>query len=323
MRTTTRTATVLFTDLVGSTELLARTGAVEADRLRTAFFGRMRDVLAVHRGTEVKTLGDGLMAVFDSAGDALGCAVTMQQAVAAHNRRGDGDHLQLRVGLSAGETTVEDDDYFGMPVVEASRLCAAAEPGQVLAADVVRILVGSTTAHELTPVGPLMLKGMPAPTVVWTVGWDASQDFTLRVALADDSALLRQGIASILEAASFDVVLEAGDAEELLRGVPAARPHVVVVDVRMPPTHTTEGLDAAERIRADYPDIGVVVLSATIDPRAARRLLSGSTDGIGYLLKDRVADVEELAAAIRTVARGGAAIDPEVLTRLRALAPVD
>ena len=316
MRSTTRTVTALFTDIVGSTDLLAEIGASAAERVRLEHFGRMRDALAVHRGQEVKTLGDGFMAVFDSAGDALACAVTMQQAVSAHNRRKEGRPLGLRVGVSAGEVTVEGGDYFGMPIVEASRICAAADAGQILTADVVRILVGDRTGHRLEPIGPMTLKGLPGPTVAWQVAWDADEDFTLRIAVADDSVLLREGIARVLEAEGFDVVLQAGDADELMLGLAAARPHVVLVDVRMPPTHTVEGLEAAERIRAEHPDIGVIVLSAAVEPRAAERLLGDATDGIGYMLKERVSDIDELTAAIRAVASGGSAIDPEVIARL-------
>jgi DNA-binding NarL/FixJ family response regulator len=113
-------------------------------------------------------------------------------------------------------------------------------------------------------------------------------------------------------------VLQAGDAEAMLDQLPAAGAHVAVLDVRMPPTHTTEGLEAAARIRAEHPDVGVLVLSAEVHAGAARRLLDGGTEGIGYLLKERVGDVAELAAAVRTVASGGSAIDPAVVDQLEA-----
>jgi class 3 adenylate cyclase/CheY-like chemotaxis protein len=306
----------MFTDLVGSTQLAMRLGAHTASEVRELHFASLRDALSVHRGTEIKTLGDGMMAAFDSVNDGLACAVTMQRAVARHNRREQALDLAMRVGLSAGETTCSEDDYFGPPVIEASRLCAAAGGGCIYVSDVVRVLAGAGGMHRLRPVGELDLKGLPNPTVAWEVDWDAEEEFALRVALADDSVLLRQGVASVLQAAGIDVVAQASDAETILRALVAARPHVVVLDVRMPPTHTTEGLDAAERIRAEYPDIGVLVLSASVDPGAARRLLENATDGVGYLLKDRVADIDELTAAIRAVASGGSAIDPEVLARL-------
>jgi class 3 adenylate cyclase/DNA-binding NarL/FixJ family response regulator len=316
VRAITRTVTLLFTDIVGSTELLARLGPSAAEAARTNHFAAMRSALAVHRGREVKTLGDGFMAAFDSAGDALGCAVTMQRAVGRQNRRHPERPLSIRVGVSAGEATYEDGDYFGAPVIEASRLCGVAAAGQILTAGIVRMLVGESGMHRLRPAGSLALKGLPAPLPAWEVDWDAEADSTLRVAMADDSVLLREGIASVLETEGIDVVLQASDADALMDGLVAARPHVAVLDVRMPPTHTTEGLDAAVRIRLEHPEIGVLVLSQSIEPHAARQLLAGATDGVGYLLKERVLDIAELTAAIRTVASGGSAIDPLVVQKL-------
>jgi CheY-like chemotaxis protein len=297
--------------------VLFRSGAQGGDDLLNRHFVSLRGALAVHRGHEIKTLGDGMMAVFDSASDALGCAVTMQRTVERQGRAEPERSFEMRVGLSAGEAFQENGDFIGMPVVEASRLCAAAFPGQVLAADVVRVLVGSTAMARLEPVGELTLKGLPGPLMAWEVDWDSAEDGALRVALAEDSVLLRQGIARVLESEGIEVVLQASDAGALLEGLPAARPHVAVLDVRMPPTHTTEGLDAAERIRAEHPDVGVLLLSAEVQPSAARRLLDGASEGIGYLLKERVGDVGELLAAIRTIASGGSAIDPEVVAQLR------
>lgn len=308
--------TMLFTDLVASTESAARLGRTAADELLRLHFAALRDSLAVHRGVEVKTLGDGVMAVFESVSDGLACAVTMQRAIARHNRLDPDRALAMRVGVSAGETTCEDGDYFGLPVVEASRLCAAAGGGGIYVADVVRILAGGGGIHRLGRLAALELKGLPVPVVAWALDWDAGEESALRVALADDSVLLREGVASMLRSAGIDVVFQASDAETVLQALVAVRPHVVVLDVRMPPTHTTEGLQAAERIRAEHPDIGVLVLSASVDAGAARRLLESATDGVGYLLKDRVADIDELTGAIRAVASGGSAIDPEVLARL-------
>jgi class 3 adenylate cyclase/ActR/RegA family two-component response regulator len=316
MRGTTRTVTTLFTDIVGSTELAASLEASSADRLRGRHFAGLRSALAVHRGREVKTLGDGFMAIFDSATDGLACAVTMQRGVARENETRGETMLSMRVGLSTGEVTEEDGDYFGVPVIEASRLCAAAGPAQILTTELVQMLVGGGGIHRLTPIGPMTLKGLPTPVSAFEVEWDAEEDFALRVALADDSVLLRQGVAQVLEAEGLEVVLQTSDAETLLEQLPAVRAHVAVLDVRMPPTHTTEGLDAAERIREEHPDVGVVVLSAEVHASAARRLLGGGTNGVGYLLKERVADAAELTAAIRTVASGGSAIDPAVVEQL-------
>jgi class 3 adenylate cyclase len=314
-----RTETVLFTDVVGSTDMMSSVSHAEADGLRARHFAGIRGALAVHRGREVKTLGDGFMTTFESVSDAIGCAVTMQRAVARENH-GRERKLMMRVGISIGEVTEERGDAFGIPVVEASRLCDAAGPGQILTSDLVRMMAGSGGVHRLEPRGAMALKGLPEPVTACEVIWDAEEDFALRVALADDSALLRQGIASVLEAEGIDVVLEADDAETLLDRLPAVDPDVVVVDVRMPPTHTTEGLRAAERIRADHAGIGVLVLSAELQAKAAQRLLDSGTEGIGYMLKDRVGEIAELVDAIRTVASGGSAIDAELVGHLEAAA---
>jgi DNA-binding NarL/FixJ family response regulator len=135
----------------------------------------------------------------------------------------------------------------------------------------------------------------------------------LRVVIADDSVLLREGIAQLLEDSGFEVVAQAGDGEDLLRKVGAHKPDVAVVDVRMPPTHTDEGLRAALRIRSEHPDTAVLVLSQYVDEASAIELLSDSSESVGYLLKDRVADVASFTDAVRRVAGGGSALDPEVV----------
>ena len=138
----------------------------------------------------------------------------------------------------------------------------------------------------------------------------------LRVVLAEDSVLLREGIARLLEDCGFAVVGQAGDADELLLKVRSYAPDVVLVDIRMPPTHTDEGLRAAKEIRAKHPQTGVLVLSQYVEPGYAMELLSESAEGVGYLLKDRVSDVDEFRAAVRRVAEGGSALDPTVVSQL-------
>ncbi len=139
---------------------------------------------------------------------------------------------------------------------------------------------------------------------------------TLRVVVADDSVLLREGLVRLLEESGFDVVAQAGDGEDLMRKVGAHKPDVAVVDVRMPPTHTDEGLRAAHRIRAEQPATGVLVLSQYVEEAYALDLLSESTERTGYLLKDRVSDVDTFTDAVRRVANGGSALDPEVVALL-------
>ncbi len=316
MKGASRTATILFTDVVGSTSLMARLGPDDSEAVRTRHFATVRSALAVHRGEEVKNLGDGFMAVFESVNDALACAITLQRSTARDDHSLGRIGLSIRIGLSAGEVASEQGDYFGMPVVEANRLCAAAERDQILCTEIVRLLVGSGSLHKLESVGSLELKGFSEAQPAHELIWDAAGESSLRVVIAEDSRLLREGIVKVLESEGFEVVLQTDDAETVLERLSSLRPHVVILDVRMPPTHTTEGLDATRVIRAEYPEIGVIVLSAELQTQAARRLLEGGTEGIGYLLKDRVGDVHQIATAIRTVASGGSAIDPEVAARL-------
>jgi DNA-binding NarL/FixJ family response regulator len=138
----------------------------------------------------------------------------------------------------------------------------------------------------------------------------------VRVVVADDSTLLREGVVRLLEEAGLEVVGQAADAEDLLRKVRAHKPDVAVVDVRMPPTHTDEGLRAAREIRAELPEVSVLVLSQYVEVAYARELLAESAEGLGYLLKDRVADVGALTDAVRRVGAGGSALDPEVVSQM-------
>ena len=138
----------------------------------------------------------------------------------------------------------------------------------------------------------------------------------LRVVVADDSVLLREGLVRLLEESGFDVVGQAGDAEDLMRKVGAHKPDVAVVDVRMPPTHTDEGLRAAQEIREKHPTCGVLVLSQYVEATYAMELLAESAEGVGYLLKDRVSDVNEFADAVRRVGEGGSALDPTIVSQL-------
>jgi len=138
----------------------------------------------------------------------------------------------------------------------------------------------------------------------------------VRVALADDAVLFRQALAEAFTAAGLEVVGQAGDAAGIIAIAELERPEVVVMDVRMPPTFTTEGLDAALHLRDVAPEVGVLVLSQYVETRHAMRLLQSGTDGIGYLLKERVGDLGELIAAVRRVGSGGSVIDPEVVGQL-------
>jgi DNA-binding NarL/FixJ family response regulator len=152
-------------------------------------------------------------------------------------------------------------------------------------------------------------------------------DRPLRIALADDAVLLREALAGSLTAAGFEVVGQAGDVAELTALLQRVEPDVLILDVRMPPTHTTEGLEASHAIRRDHPRIGILLLSQYIETRYALELLLDDPAGVGYLLKERVTRIEQLADAVRRVADGGSVIDPEVVSRLlgrpRAHSPLD
>jgi DNA-binding NarL/FixJ family response regulator len=138
----------------------------------------------------------------------------------------------------------------------------------------------------------------------------------MRVVIAEDSVLLRAGIIRLLVDAGAEVVAEAGDGETFLAAARQHRPDVCIVDVRMPPTHTDEGIKAALVVRQELPEIGVLVLSQYVEEHYAGELLATGSSGIGYLLKDRVADVDEFLDAVRRVASGGAALDPEVVSQI-------
>ena len=138
----------------------------------------------------------------------------------------------------------------------------------------------------------------------------------MRVLIAEDSVLLREGLVHLLEDADMEVVGAVGDAETLLRRVAELAPDICVLDIRMPPTHTDEGVRAALVIRAQHPGIAVLLLSQYVEERYATDLIASDTRGVGYLLKDRVADVREFVEAVRRVAAGGTALDPEVVSQL-------
>jgi class 3 adenylate cyclase len=161
------TVTVLFTDLVGSTEILDRLGDEVGDRLRRDHFAILREAARAHGGREVKSLGDGLMLVFGSARRAVACAVSMQRRIDAHNDTPDGEAMGLRIGLNAGEVINAEDDFFGMPVVVAKRLCDRAAPRQTLSSDIVRALVGSRGDYRFIALGTLQLKGIADPVSVF------------------------------------------------------------------------------------------------------------------------------------------------------------
>ena len=138
----------------------------------------------------------------------------------------------------------------------------------------------------------------------------------MQIVVADDAVILREGLARLLEEAGFDVVGLAADADELCALVEDLQPEVAIVDIRMPPTHTDEGLQAAKLIRARWPQVGILVLSQHVQARYAVELLAGGTERVGYLLKDRVSDLGELSESVKRIGEGGSVLDPTVVAQL-------
>jgi class 3 adenylate cyclase/tetratricopeptide (TPR) repeat protein len=169
-----RVLAFLFTDLVGSTEMLATLGDVEGDAMLRTHFRSLRDAIAVHGGWEIKSLGDGLMVAFESPSDAVACAVAMQRSVDLANRRDGGGDLAMRIGIQVGEAIEGDEaepDYLGSPVVQAKRLCDAAHGGQILVSDLVGALADARSPYALVPLGSLELKGLREPMAALEVEW--------------------------------------------------------------------------------------------------------------------------------------------------------
>jgi DNA-binding NarL/FixJ family response regulator len=230
------------------------------------------------------------------------------------------------MGLHTGEPSVRAEGYFGIDVHRAARICQAGHGGQVLLSAETRSALD--TEHDLDDLGVHELHGLPEPEHIYQLAvpglpkrfppltFSRKGLRGMRVVLADDSVLLREGVARLLEDAGFDVVAQGGTAEDLLRHVSMHKPDVALVDIRMPPTQTDEGLRAAQEIRERFPDCGVLVLSQYVEPGYAMELLGENAEGVGYLLKDRVADVDEFAAAVRRVGEGGSALDPAVVSEL-------
>jgi class 3 adenylate cyclase/tetratricopeptide (TPR) repeat protein len=220
MSMATQTVTVLFTDLVGSTELLSRLGEAAADELRREHYSRLRDAVADAGGHEVKSVGDGLMVVFGGVGAGLACAVAMQQSVAV--RPASGEPVSMRVGLAVGEVEAEDGDYHGRPVIEAARLCARCEGGEILTTDMVRLLARSRGGFDLEPVGDLELKGLDEPVCAHRVRWEplAGVDDALLPPPARVAALAASSyVGRLVEHECLDVALKeasAGDRRAVL-----------------------------------------------------------------------------------------------------------
>jgi class 3 adenylate cyclase/CheY-like chemotaxis protein len=319
----THDVTFLFTDIEGSTGLLQRLGTGYA-----AVLERHRELIQAaveaHGGRVVDCRGDEFFAAFDDGASAAAAAVDAQRALTSEEWPEDAV-VRVRMGLHRGRAQLVADGYVGLAVHHAARVSAAARGGEILASAATLEDCGL----ETVALGEHHLKGVPRPTPLVRVvapgipsgfpalgGTDVPTASAVRVALADDSVLLREGIASLLEEEGFEIVGQSGTAEDLLVLIDETLPDVAIVDIRMPPTKTDEGLRAAREIKRRHPHTGVLLLSQYVELENAVELLAHGANGVGYLLKDRVADVEEFTQAIRRVADGGVSVDVEILEQI-------
>ena len=318
--------TFLFTDIERSTSLLARLGDAYGGVLE-----RHRELVAAdvarHEGRIVDSRGDELFAVFTTAATGIEAALAAQRSLHAAQWPDDAT-VRVHMGLHTGRAQTAGDGYFGLAVHHAARVAQAAHGAQVIASEAT-LTAGKLPHVTATDLGEYDLRGIPRPTRLFqltAVGLPSafpppnatpSRPAPPRVALADDSVLLREGIAALLEEGGFEVTGQAGTGDDLLDVVDATLPDVAIVDIRMPPTNTDEGIRAAAEIKRRHPRMGVLLLSQYVELENAVELLSEGATGIGYLLKDRVADVEEFTNAIRRVADGGVSVDVEILEQLQ------
>ncbi len=323
----TGVVTLLFTDIEDSTALVHRLGDGYIDVL-DHYRSVVRGAVADSGGHEIDCRADEFFAAFERPAQAVAAAVSVQRTLA-------GTEVRVRMGIHTGRPALSNDTYFGVDVHRAARICDAGHGGQILlSADAGTALEREVDLRDL---GEHELRGLPRPERIFelaepglTVDFPplridrqaadevggGTQTERLRVVLAEDSVLLREGIARLLEEGGFEIVGQAGNGEELLLKVRSYKPDIAIVDIRMPPTHTDEGLKAAKEIREKHPGTSVLVLSQYVEAGYAMELLSESAEGVGYLLKDRIADVDEFRTAVRRVAKGGSALDPTVVSRL-------
>ena len=268
--------------------------------------GDLEQVLAAHGGARERATENGHLLSFPSARAALRCAVALQRGA------------RLRIGVHTGELERESGELRGRALVKAARLAALTGDGEILASAVVQELAELDADGEIwfEDGREVELRGLRGRHVVVPARWEERARAPVRVVIADDAALVRDGVAALLREHGLDVVATAADAIGLHEAVERHRPDVAVVDIRMPPTHTNEGLVAAEAIRAAYPDTGVLVLSQHVEPEYALRLVRDSAARGGYLLKDRIADADVLLESVARVARGGCVVDPGLTEEL-------
>jgi class 3 adenylate cyclase/DNA-binding NarL/FixJ family response regulator len=316
--------TFLFTDIEASTSLI--------DRLGSGYLGvleRERELVTesvrAAGGRVVDSRGDEVFAVFSTPLTGVESAIASQRAIAAEPWPLP---VRVRMGLHTGRAAAAGDGYVGLAVHHAARVAQAAHGGEIIASEstLASLSCDAFAAREL---GEFDLRGIPCATRLFRiVAPDLQGDFpqpnarpslpaALRVVLADDSVLLREGIAALLEQAGLEVVGQAGTATDLLDLIESTLPDIAIVDIRMPPTKTDEGIRAAATIRSRHPRTSVLLLSSHVDVENALLLFGDENSGLGYLLKERVADVDEFIGAVHRVAHGGTAIDGSIVVELQ------
>jgi class 3 adenylate cyclase/CheY-like chemotaxis protein len=312
-------STFVFTDIERSTALVRGLGG-DYYKVLEESRSLLRRALGAYRGREVECRADESFSIFESAQDAVDAAADAQRALLGTNWPG-GAAVRIRMGVLTGTAVDSGHGFVGLDIHRAARMSAAGHGGQVLLSE----RTVELTDVDVRDLGCYELSGLPEPERLFQLVANGLpvdfpplrsarrvDDDRLRVVLADDSMLIRDGIARLLEETGMRVVAQAGSGEELLEQVAATEPDVAVVDIRMPPSGSDEGVRAAQAIRRLHPGTGVLLLSQDLVPAYARELLEASDDGVGYLLKDRVADMVEFADALRRVAGGEVVLDAEI-----------
>lgn len=317
------TLTFFFSDLEDSSGLAERLGARYAPVL-TQVRELQREAVAQAGGEEVDARGDEVFALFSDPGAAAAAALEIQRSLAARAWPEE-ERVLVRIGLHFGEAERAGGGLVGIDVHRASRICQAGHGGQILLSrDVISQLDGVATKE----LGEFEFRGLREPERIFQLMDDGLpsefpplrnvriRERGLSAVIAEDSTLLREGLARLLEEADIDVVGQAGNPDELMLKVRSYHPNVAIVDIRMPPTHTDEGLRAAQEIRRRNPSVGILVLSQHVHARYALELLGGGTEGVGYLLKERVSDLGELSSSVERIGHGGSVLDPAVVGQL-------
>jgi len=275
---------------------------------------RLADVerhVAAHGGWTITADPGEFTLAFTSTVAGLRCALDIQDDV--------GSKLGLGIGVHVGEAGFDRAVMRTGAAAGAADIAACAASGETLASTLVRELAGDADPdicfgepREFEPGEARGVRGVHAVTRA-----APGPIAPIRVVIADDSAIVRDGLAAVLSAAGLTVAAVAGDPDALLSAVNSTRPDIAIIDIRMPPTHTDEGLVAAERLRVEYPRIGILVLSQHAEPALAARLLEAAPDGrVGYLLKDRVSELAILIEALNRIEAGETVLDPQVSDRM-------